>query len=537
MKPCEHLSHYLDGRLERAGRDYFEEHLSVCSDCQKVVNTWIGTRAGLKKEALARMKGLTPTMEEAARLAERAELNRIAQWSWGNVRNYYPIAMTACVSFVLAGVLVVNWGEAPDERRTDPKTVISEAAVLGSMVKYEATQNGNTIGKLGKDSFGLRPSSLISVVSADEKTTRLNLEKGAAAFSVASRFQGRYFVVEAGKYDVKVVGTKFSVDRGADDGVRVSVVEGTVEVEDREGSVWQIEAGETLFVTNAGKVDRNPSTKDEIAMVSWMLGESDSHGMDFVASENGSADNPANGELAMVFDTPPDDPVVRAGTVPSARVARPAGKWKGASKAALGPKSQAGLTDLPNLEENAAEETSEETEAEETTEADDEPGLGLERGLQGVALWRQWVLEGRLSEAEDALHRHLKTHTIDTEAMSLLADCRRKAGKYNDALETYKNLVMIAGEKQANRARFKAGVLMQEQLGNHYGAATLFEQYLSYNQGSPLLRAKATVRLARSLVALGEKARAKKLLEQVVRRHGGSSAAIQAREILDSLKR
>ena len=120
--------------------------------------------------------------------------------------------------------------------------------------------------------------------------------------------------------------------------------------------------------------------------------------------------------------------------------------------------------------------------------------------------------------------------------MSLLADCRRKAGKYNDALETYKKLMMIAGEKQANRARFKAAVLTQEQLGNHYGAATLFEEYLSSNQGSPLLRAKAKVRLARSLIALGEKTRAKRLLEQVIREHGGSSAAIQAREILDRLR-
>ncbi len=537
MKPCEHLSHYLDGRLERAGRDYFEEHLGVCSDCQKVVNTWIGTKAGLRKEAVVRVKGLTPTVEEAARLAERAELDRAARWSWWNVRGYYPIAVTACVSFVLAGALVVNVFDTPDESRTDQRPVVTEASILGRMVKYEATLNGNTIGKLGKDSFGLRPSSLISVVSADEKTTRLNLEKGAAAFSVASRSHGRNFVVEAGKFDVKVVGTKFSVDRGADDGVRVSVVEGKVEVEDGNGTVWRIDAGETLFVTNSGKVDRNPATKDETAMVSWMLGESTFPATAAAARAGNADDDAANGELAMVFDTPPDDTIVQqAAPIPADRVGRPAAQGKGTLRTAVGRKPQAELTDLPILEQHEPEETPEAQEVEETAEGKDEDGLELESGLNGVALWRQWVLEGRLTEAEDALHRHLKSHSIDTEAMSLLADCRRKAGKYNDALETYKKLMMIAGEKQANRARFKAGVLMQEQLGNHYGAANLFEEYLASNQGSPLLRAKATVRLARSLVALGEKARAKKLLDQVMRNHGGSSAAIQAREILDGLK-
>jgi TolA-binding protein len=156
--------------------------------------------------------------------------------------------------------------------------------------------------------------------------------------------------------------------------------------------------------------------------------------------------------------------------------------------------------------------------------------------VTGIEQWRQWVLEGKLREAEIELRLYLKQHPLDTEAHSLLADCQRKAGKFSDAVETYKNLIAIGSVSQANRARFKAGVLLQEKLRDHFGAASIFEEYLAAGNSSPLLKAKALVRLARSLIALNEKHRAKMLLERVISDHSGTSAAINAREILEQIQ-
>jgi TolA-binding protein len=266
-------------------------------------------------------------------------------------------------------------------------------------------------------------------------------------------------------------------------------------------------------------------------MVSWILGEVDP----YVAAEKVASadDSVGGGEVAMVFDTPPDDMKVPFRKAASNAMGMKAEKNKKRSDLALF-REEANKNSVSVSERKRGADKGAKTGAE-AAEAAQDPELSVETDLRGVALWRQWILEGKLKQAEDALHMHLRSHSIDTEAMSILADCRRKAGKYADALETYKNLIMIAGRKQANRARFKAGVLMQEQLGNHFGAASLFEEYLASSSGSPLLRAKATVRLARSLISLGEKARARKLLGQVMRTYGGTSAAIQAREILDGL--
>lgn len=64
---------------------------------------------------------------------------------------------------------------------------------------------------------------------------RVNLEKGEAFFEVA-KDPTRPFVVNAGKRRVVAVGTQFSVRRQGDD-VRVLVTEGTVRLEDVNGSV------------------------------------------------------------------------------------------------------------------------------------------------------------------------------------------------------------------------------------------------------------------------------------------------------------
>jgi tetratricopeptide (TPR) repeat protein len=72
---------------------------------------------------------------------------------------------------------------------------------------------------------------------------RVELLRGSLVAEVHHREEGESFVVAAGEVEVRVVGTRFAVDRG--DGVRVSVSEGVVEVSDGRGA-WTVQAGGSL---------------------------------------------------------------------------------------------------------------------------------------------------------------------------------------------------------------------------------------------------------------------------------------------------
>ena len=72
---------------------------------------------------------------------------------------------------------------------------------------------------------------------------RVELLRGSLVAEVHHREEGESFVVTAGEVEVRVVGTRFAVDRG--DGVRVSVSEGVVEVSDGRGA-WTVQAGGSL---------------------------------------------------------------------------------------------------------------------------------------------------------------------------------------------------------------------------------------------------------------------------------------------------
>jgi tetratricopeptide (TPR) repeat protein len=520
MTPCDHLPHYLDGRLERAGREYFETHLDACPDCRKLMNVWACTKNVLKNEARHRQKYLTPTDEEASRLVQRAVLEASSR-GFFSVRVLVPL--TACVSFALAFVLASQLNKAATPTTSSlPSPQFAAAGVsfdalsaaASPAIEYETKADGRTIGRLGNDRFGLAAMSKLRVLSTEGKTTLLRIERGVAAFSVSKRFGGRQFIVEASDYRVVVVGTKFTVDNG-DSGIRVSVVEGVVKVLENAGREWRLSAGEVLSVLPDGTADRATADLAETQETARLLGEIEVDSVKTAVSEAGE-----EGET-MLFE-------------PSSK-----------ATASLGLKRRFATTELKphNLHKSQSEETAKLDNAVSIQPAADatlpaqsptEPLLP-EKAAPGMDLWRQWVLQGRFGEAESALAGYLTEHPVDPEGYSLLADCQRKAGKYADAVETYKKLTVFASENQANRARFMAGVLMQENLKNHLGAAAIFDDYLSTGKGTPILRAKASVRLASSLIELGEFDRARQLLRRIADDYSGTSIGVEARDMLDKI--
>jgi TolA-binding protein len=483
-----------------------------------VVNAWFSAKNGLKNEALERRRRLTPTEDEAAKLVEWAVLDQSSR-GIGSVKVLVPF--TAAVSFALAFWLGMYWTDTEsaalqyeaatqnnDENATS-SPVQSSLEKQDTQLEYETDVSGHTVGRLGSDRFGLAPSSKLTVLSNAGKDTVLRLEKGQACFDVSPREDGERFIVESGAYRVLVVGTRFSVNARKDE-VRVAVVEGIVEVAEKGGRGWRLVAGEALSVKVNGKAERSEGNGGEATAMAKLLGER--------PFEQVSVNDTSQNQAEMTFD--------------DLRAKRPIrrkrlGRRHRRSKALP---LREDVTETIYLETNTPEDAN---TAEEKVKND--LPLNQEPVREGVDLWRQWVLSGRLEAAEAALVAHLENNPVDTDAYSLLADCRRKAGKYAEAVETYKKLTAIAGEYQANRARFKAGVLMQENLKNHLAAAAIFDEYLATGKGTPLLRAKATVRLARSLIRLGEIDRARILLRRVIDGYSGSSVAIQAREILNDI--
>jgi transmembrane sensor len=91
---------------------------------------------------------------------------------------------------------------------------------------------------------------------------RVALTSGVAFFSV-SKNASRRFIVTVGEREVRVVGTKFEIRRDTA-GMRVSVVEGTVEVIQRPGPVrLQAQSGHTSSAMITEEVSRAPTVPAE----------------------------------------------------------------------------------------------------------------------------------------------------------------------------------------------------------------------------------------------------------------------------------
>lgn len=104
-----------------------------------------------------------------------------------------------------------------------------------------------------------------------EKGRSAELVNGQAYFDVASD-KSNAFIVKIGKTNVRVVGTKFDIQRGGDD-VRVSVVEGLVEVTENMSiaSPKRLKAGEQVFASLSGDVGSVKTFKQETD-ISWRVG-------------------------------------------------------------------------------------------------------------------------------------------------------------------------------------------------------------------------------------------------------------------------
>jgi TolA-binding protein/anti-sigma factor RsiW len=482
MKACERVDEFLDGRLRPDESVAFERHLRECSECNSMIEGWRELQHALAREATATEPDNIPQPGEVARLVDRARERRAP----AAARHDRVIGLAAAVAaaMVLITLAVTVFEPQP---QTETETI---APALATAVDVSARLF------VGGDVQPLRPPAAGGGEIAAPDDGRVLLDIGEDRVGLAA--DGRLRLIEASEaatrlrlerglvacsVERRAGDRRFAIDAG-EFAVRVRGTRFAVEIDGDSGLAVSVAEG-TVEVDRAGERLGLVEGGQFLAVDAGGTRVGDADGATLARLDELLADRPSPGDPSS--DERPEL-AASDGTEPGAAIAEPPRERPSRSGSAAG----------------------------------------------SFETWREWIIQGRFDEAEHALADHLRTHPGDGRAWSLLADGRRKAGRWQSAVQAYRSVIENASAGEANRARFMAGTILQDRLGNHAAAADLFAEYASSTGQSPL-RAEAQVRRARCLIDLGRETEAVRLLENVIEKHAGTSAAIKARRLLDRL--
>lgn len=149
---------------------------------------------------------------------------------------------------------------------------------------------------------------------------------------------------------------------------------------------------------------------------------------------------------------------------------------------------------------------------------------------------REWILERHYEKAESALKRRLARNPGSGSDWWLLGECRRRAGRHSQATEAYLRVIAVGSPAYANRARFQAARLFQDNLRKPGEAVRLLRNYLAAAPNLRPLDAEARLRLGKGLMSLGRRTEAENILQDLTKRHPGTGAALQAKQFIQKLQ-
>ncbi len=500
MNSCSQKHHYLDRRLHGEDARLFEAHLVDCRDCARDVDAWRNLRPVVIGEY--EVPSLDhPGANDVNTLMDRADSaqSRLKkrQSRWLVPAAAAVLILGAASSFLYLGAdgdpghkASPSWAEVPPV--LEITRIVSSGRGITKIehpvdMPLESPRGSKTLASVNNDRVAILGASRIRFISMDKDDTRVSLDRGKIVCAVSHRKAGQRFTVESGSYAVRVIGTHFSVERRADDGLAVSVSEGTVAVSGPEGSRWQVEEGSHLSLSRDDKESRVTHVGDRARLARTL--------------ENALSEK-ISGNPEEHLDDPVSDPPARE-------------------------------THSASIRDETATVRSkhERSSSQDSTEREEAKGSKPDQ----MGRWRTWIIEGRYQEASQEIVRHLADHESDRAGWSLLADCHRKAGEWALAVEAYTRVIALASDGKARRARFLAGVILQDQLNEHDEAAEMFERYLDARQGKSQIRATVMVRLSKSYVVLGRTEKARRLLDEVLVVAPGTRAADSAKVLLENI--
>jgi hypothetical protein len=177
-------------------------------------------------------KALAPPLTEA-RLARQYEAIRSRVGAARPRRAWAAWSAAFAAAAALVAVLVMA-------RRTPPA---GSGLIEGAVLEAGGSGEGAHLVLGDGSRLDLAAHTRARLTSARPNAIRIDLEGGRVEVE-ATHLEGRTFVVAAGHYEVRVVGTHFVVERAAGDRVTVRVDRGTVEVAGVLGEVRRLTAGE-----------------------------------------------------------------------------------------------------------------------------------------------------------------------------------------------------------------------------------------------------------------------------------------------------
>ncbi len=495
MKHCAKWERYLDAEFRSIPSIELENHLGECPRCARAVSDWRHLAVELRE------------MGQVIEMNSNPDDALVANWliRQGDERQK-PRQLTTKVAFSAAAGLVLllamglffeGWertaelsgGSSPREHA---KQITPSIPVTVQWVSREGTtterwrpqparsldapNDGRLMITFDRNLIALGSGGKLRIVDAEPTKTVLELEQGTLACSIEHRPRQSRFIVRAGPFEVAVVGTRFLVARHSDGAVRVAVAKGIVEVTGAGDQRWMLKKGEALIGSTGGEAKRH------------RIGEE------------------IRRELGGLLYTEAPDESERSEVIPKHRGTGPE-KKKQRKPARSKSEPVDGSTPPEPLPPKGA--------------ADDQ-----------LNLWREWIFQGEYARAERALGPFLEAYPKNREAWRLLASCQRKSRKWQAAISSYRRLIDLASPGEANMARFRCGVILQERLARHSEAVTFFRAYLRTSNVEKPMEAEAMVRLGESLLVLGRKNKAVIILQQVVAKHSGSGVSAKARRLL-----
>ncbi len=147
-------------------------------------------------------------------------------------------------------------------------------------------------------------------------------------------------------------------------------------------------------------------------------------------------------------------------------------------------------------------------------------------------VWRRRIVSGQPAGVAREIERHLLRNDSDWQAWSLLADARRKLRLHEPAVLAYQRVIDGASAQEANRARYLAATILQDEIHNPQRAQLLLRAYLNAGENVQPLAAAVSVRLGKALLAQNKGQQARTLFESILRRYPGTNGALEAKAYL-----
>lgn len=509
MNTCQLLNEYLDGRLSRDSSVRFERHLTECADCALKAQDWQTASRLIKQDAVDLAARQTQKIEQERQWVESnfEQRSSLPWWRPTRVGTRSVFAAAAAVAaLIVGGVLIYRHQATAAVAPTSPSTIRTtyfhrDGAVRKTMTPSTGTtilsnNDERALSEIESDLVALGPGGKLSSKEADTKTTDLVLNRGFAAYHVSKREKNGRFLTHTAdnRFTIEVKGTRFGVHypagaaRGSNDrsfALQVAVTEGAVWVTEGQDRPWTIIAGQQLTIQNDGTALTDAISIENRNRINALLSVDPSTPFPEEDVQNTEADHPESGRhhvASSVFHN--------KGGPHRPQQNRPRGE------------------------------------------------VSLQKPVPPRASLlqiKQWIAGGQCQKAIPTIEQRLTEEGQNSELWRLLAECRRKGGRYRDAVAAYRKVIELAPTPVAMAARFKTGLIYQNHLGRPADAVDQFSKYLA-GKGPKLLRAEALLHLGEAELSLGHHLEARAYLNEVVEKHGATAAAVKARKRLQALR-